>query len=280
MRNHKLFLTAALFIIFLASGMLRAEEKKEVIGWQKSLVGNLNFTQSQFDNWEQGGENSWSWQLDIDGKFDYNQPAFKWANSGKLSFGKARVAGARARKAADEIKFESVYSRKLGLYVNPYVAATGITQFTTGYKYASDTSKQSISDYFDPAYFTQSFGVGYDPNDFFKIRIGASIKETIADRYANMYSKGEEFRVEYGAELVSDGKVQLNSIMLYNTKLALFSSLKRIDEVDVNWEHTISAQVAKYLNVNFNFRLYYDKDVSLQRQIKQTLAVGLTYSFI
>jgi hypothetical protein len=35
--------------------------------------------------------------------------------------------------------------------------------------------------------------------------------------------------------------------------------------------------VAKYITVSFNLQIYYDKDISIQRQLKQILAVGFTY---
>jgi hypothetical protein len=64
------------------------------------------------------------------------------------------------------------------------------------------------------------------------------------------------------------------------TKLQLFSNLNRVDEIDVNWDNLFSAKVAEYLSVTLSIVLVYDKDISLQRQLKQTLAVGLTYSFL
>ena len=49
---------------FLVAGILYAqdeaeEKKKPEYGWQNSVVANLSITQNQFDNWSQGGENSW-----------------------------------------------------------------------------------------------------------------------------------------------------------------------------------------------------------------------------
>jgi hypothetical protein len=60
----------------------------------------------------------------------------------------------------------------------------------------------------------------------------------------------------------------------------MFSNLEAINEVDVNWDNLISAKVSEYINVSFNLNLFYDRDISLSRQLKQTLAVGLTYSFL
>ena len=47
----------------------------------------------------------------------------------------------------------------------------------------------------------------------------------------------------------------------------------------MNWDSLISASISRLVNVNFNFRLIYDRNVSPKRQIKQSLAVGFTYTF-
>lgn len=259
-----------------------AQEKSEApqYGWQKEMVGNLNFTQNQFDNWSQGGEDSWSWQLDLNGKLIYDQEKYNWTNTGKLSYGRTQVGDADSRKAADEIKLESVYTYKMNILINPYLAATGLTQLTTGYNYIDDTTRTAISNFMDPGYFTQSVGLGIEPNKNIKTRIGAAMKETITKDYAATYANGEKTRVEYGAESITDVTVKLSENILYTSKLELFSNLKRFDKIDVNWDNMFSSKIAEYLAVSFNFRLFYDKDISTRRQLKQTLAVGLTYSFL
>jgi hypothetical protein len=271
------------FITFiLLSNLLFAQEKEEekpVYGWIKKFVGNLNFTQNSFDNWAQGGEDSWSWQLDLLAKFNKNEEKYDWANSGKFSFGRTKVGDLSSRKAADEIKLESVLTYKVGVYVNPFISLSALTQFTEGFKYEGD-QKIKISNILDPGYFTQSAGFGYEPNKVVKTRLGASLKETITDKYADIYANGEKNRVEFGAESVTDVNAILSENILFTSKLELFSKLKRFDEVDVNWDNLFSAKVTKYINVSFNFKLFYDKDITPKRQLKQTLALGLTYNFL
>ncbi|MEJ2542822.1 MAG: DUF3078 domain-containing protein [Calditrichaceae bacterium] len=268
----------ALLIFSFANGQ-ETEEKKPEYGWKNEGVAGLNFTQNKFDNWSQGGEDSWSWQLDVNTKFVNDQEKFNWSNSIKISYGKTKVGDSGARKAADEIKLESVYTYKLNHYVNPYAAATGLTQFTDGYDYGQDP-KVKISGFLDPGYFTQSAGIGYEPNAHIKSRLGAALKETItkSDTAAIIYADGEENRVEYGMESVTDISYKFNEILLYTSKLELFSNLNRIDEIDVTWDNLISAKLSKYLTASLNVKLFYDKDISTRRQLKQTLAVGLSYT--
>jgi hypothetical protein len=274
-------------ILLLLFALLAAQEESEEpeYGWQKELVGNLNFTQNSFDNWSQGGEDSWSWALELRGKFINDQETYNWSNSGKFSFGKTKVGDSGARKAADEIKLESVYTYKLGIHLNPYVSVTAHTQFAEGFKYEADTSF-AVSNFMDPGYFTESIGLGYEPVKNFKTRIGAAMKQTITDEFPVPYAddpeteKIEKTRNEFGIESVTDYSAKLNEIVIFTTKLELFSNAERFDEIDVNWDNLINAKVSKYITVSFNLKLFYDKDISTKRQLQQTLAVGLSYNFI
>ncbi|MFC2088824.1 DUF3078 domain-containing protein, partial [Calditrichota bacterium] len=256
---------------------------KPEYGWKKEVVGNLNFTQNKFDNWAQGGEDSWSWQLDLNAKFENDQELYNWANTGKFSFGQAKIGDADSRKAADELKLESVYTYKFNNIINPYVALTAKTQIAKGYQY-TDTGKFAISDLLDPGYFTQSIGIGYKPNETIKTRFGAAIKETVADKYGYAddpeTTKLEKTRTEYGAESVTDLDLKLSENILFKSKLEMFSTLDAINEVDVNWDNMFTAKVSEYINVSFNLNLFYDRDISNSRQLKQTLAVGLSYNLL
>ena len=130
-----LFSGISLLLLLSFANSQDTEEKKPEYGWKNEVVANLNFTQNKFDNWSQGGEDSWSWQLDVNAKFVNDQEKYNWSNSLKISYGKTKVGDAGSRKSADELKFESVYSHKMSPYVNPYIALSGLTQFTDGYDY-------------------------------------------------------------------------------------------------------------------------------------------------
>jgi hypothetical protein len=271
------------FIFFILSCSIlmsqEPEKEEEKFGWLNEILGNLNFTQNQFDNWTKGGENSWSWQLGLHLKSVNNQTNFNWKNTGKISFGKTKVGKSESRKAADEIKLESVYTYKLGIFVNPYISLMGQTQLTSGYYY-TDTTKIEVSNFLDPGYFIQSIGIGYEPHKIVQTRLGFAVKETITKKHAAIYSGGKKTKVEYGIESITDVSAQFSKNILYTSKLELFSTLARLDETDVNWDNMFSSKISEYISVSFNFVLYYDKNVAKRRQIKQTMAAGLTYSLL
>ncbi len=277
--------TVVLTILIFSATWLTAQESSVNTAWHQELVSNLNFTQNSFDNWAQGGEDSWSWLINLNGKLSRDSDSHSWVNTCKLAFGKTKVESENARKAVDEVFLESVFTRKLNEFLNPYVSFTAKTQFTSGYEY-SDTGKEEISNFLDPGYFTQSFGLGYAPSDIFQTRFGGAVKETAADEYAEVYSDDpdtddeiEDLKVEYGAESVTDLNLKLAENILFTSKLGMFSDLNRVDEVDVDWDNLFSAKVNEYINVSLSVKILYDKDIHVKRQMQQVLAVGVSYSF-
>jgi hypothetical protein len=281
-------LAGFILVMMISTAGFTQEEKEEEpkYGWDNKFIGTLNLAQTALSNWTQGGENSWSWQVDINGSFINKQEHFSWSNTIKLLYGETKLGGDDPKKTTDEIFFETVYTRIIWPTLNPYVAATALTQFNDGYDYSTDPASK-ISKFLDPGYFRESIGIDYSPADNFKTRLGFALKQTIADVYAARWSDDpetidevENLRNEIGMESVTDYNLKLSELIIYVTKLELFSNIKRIDEIDVRWDNVFSAKVADYLAVSFNFKLFYDKDVSLKRQLYQTLAVGLSYSFL
>ena len=271
------------FLFLMCVSAFAQEEPKP--GWKNTITGNLNFSQSSFSNWTQGGENNWAWQLDLNGKFENKQEKYDWVTAAKISYGRTKVSDQESKKSADEIRLESVFTYKANTYINPYFAVTGESQLTKGFDF-SQSPKTEISKILDPGYFTESSGLGFEPFKDFKTRFGVALKQTVASEFASRYSddpktaKIEKVRSEVGAEAVTDFSSKLSENILFTTKLELFSNLASFEEIDVRWDNIFSAKVSKYIGVNFNFKLLYDRDISIRRQIKQVLGVGVTYAFL
>jgi hypothetical protein len=271
--------------IFILSGFLLAEDKKEkepVYGWIKETIISLNYSQSKFDNWSKGGENAWNWQAEMRAKFEKNELTYNWLNKGYLIYGNTQVGNEEAKKSSDEIRLESVYTRKIGTHINPYISFTGLSQFTSGYEY-NDTSKIEVSDFWDPAFLTESIGFGFKNGETFRTRLGIAVKQTITRNF-NSYSDDpntidiEKIDNSLGAESVTDLQIKFNDDIIFISMLQLFSDFSAINEVDVRWNNLFVAKLMKYVSVSFSFDLMYDKNISPKRQLKQVLAVGLTYS--
>jgi hypothetical protein len=284
----KSIVVVLLLSICLGTSVFAQEKPEEEpkYGWKKEMVGGINLTQTSLSNWTQGGENSFAWQLNFNFKFINDQEKWNWANSGKLTFGSTKLGDQEFQKSIDEIRLESVLTYKQGTYVNPYAAITAETQFAPGYNYDTEPKTQ-ISAFMDPGYFRESIGVGYYPNEIVKTRLGVALKQTITSNYPTPYAddpdtvdKTEKTKNEFGVESVTDISWKITKNSLFTSKLELFYSLKAFDETDINWDNVFTIMISKYFNININLKLFYDKDISKKRQIKQAIALGFTYSFL
>lgn len=283
------YLYFMLFLIMSAVTISYGQEAKKdelKIGWNKQLVGTLNFSQASFDNWTAGGENSWSTLFNLTGSFINKQEKWNWRNFYKVEYGQSQIGDAEARKTTDEIFVESEYARNMSKVISVFGAVNGRTQFTPGYDFSVDP-KIEISKFFNPAYFRESVGLKYTPSDIFNTRGGLGLKQTVvSDTSFAFYTDDmdtddlEKLRNEVGVESVSNLNYKIKKNILFTSNLDIFSNLKNVNQIDVRWDNLISAKVMKYVSVSFNLQLYYDRDLSLKRQLKQYLAVGLTYSLL
>lgn len=278
-------LTKLLIFVLFAAGFVFAQDnkdKKTEFGWKKEAVGILNFSQTQFDNWTRGGENSWLIQADVNAKFIKDMPNYNWSSSAKLSYGMTQIGDEASKKAADEINLETAYTYKISESLNPYASATMRTQFTTGYDYSMDP-KVAISAFMDPGFFTESIGFSYTKGELLVTRLGAASKQTITSKY-NGYADDpatteiEKTKVQFGAESNTELKWKITETILFNSKLLLFSDFSSLNKVDVDWDNVFSAKIAEYIVVSYTFNLFYNHTFSKKRQIRQVLAVGLSYS--
>jgi hypothetical protein len=215
----------------------------------------------------------------------YDNDKTNWSNAYKVAFGQTRLGDQGLRKTDDKIDFETVLTYKLGGYVNPYAAATMKTQFARGYKYDAPGLKTPLSNFFDPGYLTQSAGVGYQPMPEIKTRLGAALREIFTSefpRYADDPATvdTEKTRVDGGLESTTELEWKLDENILFTSKLELFAAFKTLDEVVVRNDNTIAAKVSKYITVNLNVQLINEKRISPRTQVKETLALGLSYTLL
>jgi hypothetical protein len=274
-------------VVILVAGVLSAFGESDQwgdFGLKRQVVAGLNITQNTYDNWAAGGEDALAYAFTVNSKFEKNQSRYIWTITGDFAFGQTKQGNDPIRNAVDKISVEGLYTHKLGTYVNPYVGLGFDTQFAKGYDY-SVTPKEARSNFIDPIYIMGGVGAGFFIKPNLKTRLGLAFKETRADQYAAFYSddpdtpdKIEKSRFETGLESVTDYNVKLGQNLLYETKLSLFSAFEHIDIVDIKWDNKWTAQVAKYVNVNLNVLMYYDEDIVKKTQIKETLAIGLTYT--
>lgn len=253
-------------------------------GWTHKMVTGLNLTQVSFKDWAPGGQNALAYTLWLNGSSVQDMERTNWTNSYKFAFGQARLSDQGLRKTDDEIFFESLLIYKQWLYVNPYASFTLRTQFAKGFEYPAGT-EVAVSKFFDPAYLTQSVGAAYKPLPELVTRIGVGVREIVTSDF-NAYADDpstpeiEKVRVNGGVESVTNLDWTFAENLELKSTLELFAPFKTLDEVVVRSDNTISAKVNKYVTVGFNVLLVNDVTATRKTQIKQVLAIGLSYTLL
>ena len=273
-----------LAMLVSTTGVAAQEEAAAPPPWTHQLVGNLTANQVSQKDWAQGGENALSWGLSVEGRSVREQTLTQWATSYKLGFGQTKLGDQETRKTLDRINLESILTYKLDKHVNPYVGATLKTQFLKGYTYAA-AGRIAVTQFMDPAYLTQSFGAGFAPRPEIRTRFGLALREILTSEY-NAYAddaataKIEKTRVDGGLESVTSGEWQLAENILATSKLEIFAPFTALDETAVRSDNSLAVKLINYVNLNVNLELVDDATASDELQIRQAMALGLSYTFL
>lgn len=281
-----LLLAAALFFL-ISGGRIDAQTADTTYGWHHAMIAELHLAEVSFTHWTQGGTNALSYIADINGKSIRNEPTSNWATTYKLDFGQAKLNGEDIRKTDDEINLESVLTYKLDPHINPYADVSLLTQFAPGYTY-SDTigvPPTEVSNFFDPAYLTQSVGANWTPSKEFQTRLGLALREVVTNHFTQYASEPLEtevkkVRIQGGLESQSEAEIPIDDNVLFRAKLALFSPFNTMDRIVVHGEGSLIAKISKVFSAELSALFINDPDVSPYTQIKQGLSLGISYAIL
>lgn len=254
------------------------------MGWKNTMVGTLNLSQVSLHNWTQGGENTMAWTFILGGKFLYTAESYTWLSNIKATYGQTKLGTRDFEKTEDEFFGESIYSKNVGWKVNPYAALSVKTQFQPGYKVTKDaTTGQDVrtqtSDFWDPGYLMQSAGFTYAPDETFATRLGVAVKETFSKTYGYA-GPDKTVNVQTGIESGTSTKLTIMENVIYTSQLNLFSAFDKLDVWDVRWDNTFNAKINSYLVASLNVMVVHEIAQTRRTQVKQALAIGLTYTLL
>lgn len=232
--------------------------------WTNSLMTNINFIQSSYDNWAKGGYDNFSVSAYIDGNANYKKNEFYWNNRLQLDYGFIYSEDKPImQKNKDRILLESSIGEQATKTLSYTGKFTFLSQFTDGFTYntpgVEDPSKKDWknarvlkSSIFSPAVITLGAGLTWTPADWFSTTLtpvtgGATIvaDKSLRNVYGMKFKKGHDeselefeeagglvkngeimraVRFEFGAQLSMDAKVKINDNFQANTQLILFSN--------------------------------------------------------
>lgn len=271
-----------LVLFLIAPAIAGAQPTADTSNWKHTVTTGITVTQVSYTDWAQGGENALAWTTTLDGKSVDELPTYVWSNTYNFAYGNTKLGTQGVRKTDDKIDISSEFRYKLGTFVNPYVAVNFKTQFTTGYAYDALGNGTGISNFFDPAFITQSAGAGYQPIPEVKTRLGAAIREILTSTYTK-YSDDpttvtvEKMKIEGGVESVTEIDARLQENLFFKAKFELFAPHNKFQEVIVRSDNTLTAKISKYFSTNLNVQFIHEKPISPRTQVKQTIALGISY---
>ncbi len=275
-------------------------------GWELALDANAMFAMNNYsDNWAGGDAGGINWSANINGVAE--KPLAEWLNDKstlKMSFGQTHLQDAATgkwqvpEKSTDIIDFETIFRFTLGAFVDPYCSG----RLESGFY---DTRVASNKRYFNPVKLTESVGISRvllkKEKREWTARLGAGIRQHI-DRdvlidvlIVDSGEKETRSTNDGGIEFVTELRTPLAGEKIsYNTRLSVFEALFNSESEnlaglpnedywkapDIDWEHTLAANITEYLMVNLSFQFLYDKEISLRGRHKEMLSLGLTYKFM
>jgi hypothetical protein len=250
--------------------------------WRHTLGTSFTFSQVSFTDWAQGGENAYAYGASAVGTSTYDWHPITWTNTYRLGFGQTRIGGRQTRKTDDKIDLESVISYRMGIVINPYAALTLKTQFATGYRYDAAGNRTPISWFFDPAFLTQSLGLGYQVTPDLRSRFGFALREIVTSRYTAFADDPktpdvEKVKIEDGLESVTEGTWKIDNSTTLNAKLELFSSFREPEKIIVRGDNTLTVRLARVVTIVVNVQVINERRVTPRTQLKQSLGVGISY---
>ncbi|MDA0333974.1 MAG: DUF3078 domain-containing protein [bacterium] len=246
--------------------------------WTHKLVGAVTANQVALKD----GDNSFSWGYSLNGTSERVAGAMSWQTGYKFAFGQNKLGDQAIRKVVDKLEVETVLKWTSGSLLDPYLKATMKTQAFRGYQY-TDALRTAVAGFFDPAYLTQSAGVGYQPTEQVTTRLGLALRE-IVTRDFNAYAdddgttKIEKVRTDGGLESVTDASWKMADNIQLTSKLEIFVPITEPGDTAIGNDATLTVKLSEYITLNVNLEIVKDPTASDDVQIKQTTALGLRYN--
>ena len=266
-----------------AEGNLKAQNTDTINGWKKGGTIGLTFSQVSLTNWAAGGVSSVSINGMANLFANYKKDKLSWENSFDMGYGIIRQGDKTALWVKSDDKFD--LASKLGYHLksNLYFAVlyNFRTQFSPGYNASGSTN--IISDLLAPAYSLLAIGVDYKKGDVFSAFLApVTLKTTIVnnqaladagafgvtgaeyDNLGALIEAGKNVRNEFGGYIKLQYRSEIFKNVDLDTKIDLFSNyLNNPQNIDVNWETTITLKVNKFLSANLITHLIYDDDIDI-----------------
>ena len=294
MTRIRSFILSAVVLFSLATSAFAQEKvKPDSSLWNPEVVAKLAGSQVGFQNWAEGGVNSFAFSVGIDGKAERDKAGWHQKTTGKLSFGLVKQDTLDFRKAEDLIRLSATFNYSGAGFLDklhPTVAFMARTQFTAGFNFEKNplgdgrTPPVKVSDFMSPGTFTQSIGMTYQAKPWISQRVGIGGKETVVmiEKLRPLYkmSPDKSIRLEVGLEAFTDFDKEIFKNVFLKSTAGLFAAFNKPENPDLIWENVLNMKVNSWLQVNLEWAILFDRYVSERAQFKEIFSVGISYKLI
>ncbi len=282
--------------------------------WEKKNTLGFDLSEIAFVNWNAGGVSSVSGLFKGDFVRRLTLSKSKWGNVLTVRYGLNKQDGVEWRKTDDVFKFDSNYGFRRDTASNWFHSArfSFATQFTEGFAYPN--TERAISKAFAPAYIFLGVGAEYSNKpkriNFYFSPLTMKTTLVLDERLANqgafgvtparidpltgeITSPGSRSRTELGILSTSHVKWDVYKNMNVENKLSLYTDyINNFGNIDVDWQFNLNMIVNQYVKASVGLHVIYDDDIKAKEeidgqqvtvgpkiQLKQTLGIGVVYSF-
>ncbi len=312
----KLFLFALMMAPWMLMAQDAAAPAKP---WQFTGITGLNLNQASFSNWTAGGVNSVAFSALGKYTGNYKKNKLSWNNNLNLMYGMVKNEGESLKKGEDLIELISVVGYDLSKKWAFTGYASFRTQFANGYDKDNDSIRISTfmaPAYLtlSPAFryqpvewfyllvspVTGKFTFVLDQDLANLGAFGVTPAET--DTTGAIITEGENVLIYAGPFVEAYMKKDIAKNLTFESRLNLLYTFLNRDnlepyDVDMSWENFLNYKIAKYFSVSlFLHFIYYpgqpvikfdnyqgavrvEAKPNRHIQIKETLGIGVTYSF-
>ncbi len=244
--------------------------------WKYRTEASFALNQASLTNWVKGGESSVSSSLDITGYADYNNKALKITsnNFGRLKYGLVWTDKNGFRKNLDLLETNSKLNHKAFGKFDFSAILLFKTQLTSGYNYATDGSKTLVSKFMSPGILTAGLGLDYKPGKKTSINFspfsykGTFVTDTTGTKGVNAVDQtkygipvGKKAKNEPGASFMITNEYKPFRTVTMTNRLQLFTNyINNPQNIDVDWEMIVTANINWFTDVRLNTHLIFDDD--------------------
>ena len=282
----KKFILGLFSVLSLASMQAQAQEQEQeeiVKPWTSSGHVGLLLNQSSFSNWQAGGDNSVSGNININYDINYKKADYTWDNKIQLNYGLTKLKGEKHKKTDDRLELNSLLGKEMvgNWYYSAF--ANFKTQLDSGY----DADGVRNSHFMSPAYLQIGPGLLWKKSDNLKVNFAPATSRFILvhKHFTELHEsfgvkQGKTMEYQLGMSIGGYYKLDLMENVSMENILNLYSNyLDKPQNVVMDYQLNIVMTINKYLSTNFTFQTIYDDQAFSGFQIREMLGMGVNFTF-